>query len=116
MKNTICHVEIPIGDKNQASEFYKAVLNWDIDYKRIPNYGYALDNADISIGFPLLDEFEKTNLKFYIEVEEITKTLENVKSLGGKIVSEKQQITEEIGYAARFEDCFGNQIGLFSKK
>ncbi len=39
-----------------------------------------------------------------------------VKSSGGKIISEKQQITEEIGYAAKFEDCFGNQIGLFSKK
>ncbi len=34
---------------------------------------------------------------------------------GGKRIREKYEIAPEIGYSAQFEDCFGNEFGLFSR-
>ncbi|MHA2366053.1 MAG: VOC family protein [Candidatus Hodarchaeales archaeon] len=116
MKNTICHVEIPITNKEKANSFYKKVFNWEINFNQLPNYGLASYDKDVSIGFPINENTSKLNLNFYIKVEEMSKTFEKVLSSGGTIVAEKQLISSDIGFSGKFEDCFGNQIGLFSSK
>ncbi|MHA1991392.1 MAG: VOC family protein [Candidatus Hodarchaeales archaeon] len=115
MKNTICHVEIPITDKKKADSFYKDVFSWEISFESLPKYGLASYDQNVSVGFPIRENIQKENLKIYIEVEDIDKTLKDIKTSGGKVLSEKQKISDEIGFSAKFEDCFGNQLGLFSK-
>ena len=34
MKNTICHVEIPINDEEKANSFYNQVFDWKIDFDK----------------------------------------------------------------------------------
>ncbi|MHA1984237.1 MAG: VOC family protein [Candidatus Hodarchaeales archaeon] len=115
MKNMICHVEIPVNDKKKADSFYKSVFSWEINFENLPKYGLASYDQDVSVGFPIRENFQKENLRFYIEVEDINKTLKDIETSGGKTVSERQKVSDEIGFSAKFEDCFGNQLGLFSK-
>jgi len=41
--------------------------------------------------------------------------LDRIETAGGKIVSSKNMVTDEIGYVAFFLDCEGNKIGLWSR-
>ncbi|MFX0066627.1 MAG: VOC family protein [Promethearchaeota archaeon] len=115
MVNEICHVEIPVLEKEKAKEFYQAVFEWKIDFNYLPNYGLVDREEGVSIGFPLVSELPTTNLVVYIEVENIEMKLATIEKAGGNTISNKSQISPEIGYSAIFTDCFGNQIGLFSR-
>ncbi len=116
MVNYVCHVEIPILDKKEATAFYKAVFGWNLDFESIPNYALvgSLGN-EVSIGFEIVDELPKTNSLVYIEVEDIEATLKDVVEAGGEVVSGKRQITPEIGYSASFKDSAGSNVGLHSR-
>lgn len=45
---------------------------------------------------------------------DLTKVLEKVDEAGGEIISEKKQISEQMGYMALFYDSEGNRIALRS--
>lgn len=113
MKNNVCHVEIPITNEQVATEFYKSVFDWEIDFKALKNYG--LLNTDVSIGFPISKKVVPSEQKIYIQVNNIDQFLTKIEKAGGKIISNKNKISDQIGYGAIFSDIFGNKLGLFSK-
>lgn len=114
MQGDIVHVEIPIIDLNKAKEFYEKVFDWDINTEAFPNYALANGKNKVSIGMPVVGEISNINLGLYLQVDNIGDKLDVIKSCGGKVLSEKTLISEEIGYSARFADVFGNEMRLFS--
>ncbi|MFX0095440.1 MAG: VOC family protein [Candidatus Hodarchaeota archaeon] len=115
MSNEICHVEIPILEKAKAKEFYQAVFEWKIDFKSLPDYGLVNRENGASIGLPIVSDLPVSSYPIYIEVDDIEAKLAIIEKAGGEILTTKSQISPEIGYSAKFKDCFGNQIGLFSR-
>ena len=113
MENNICHVEIPIKNVISAEKFYNSLFNWNIDFTLLEDYG-LLNKNDISIGFPLRENFTPNNGIIYIKVDDINKYLKKALENGGKLHKEKGKISDQIGYSASFIDIFGNKIGLFS--
>ena len=112
---TVNHVEIPVLDLKKAKEFYEGIFDWKVDSDAMPNYGLVeLKNA-ASIGFFVTEKIPDHGINIVFEVEDITQKLTEIMKAGGKIIREKYEIAPEIGYSAQFEDCFGNEFGLFSR-
>ena len=111
--NNICHVEIPVTDLKKADEFYNKVFGFNINTEMLPNYG-LVNEEEVSIGMPVVEKIEYPNTRLYIQVENIEKTLKLVGENGGETVSEKNKISDQIGFGAKFRDCFGNEVGLFA--
>ncbi|MCY3413573.1 MAG: VOC family protein [Candidatus Heimdallarchaeota archaeon] len=111
--NDVTHVEIPVTDLVKAKQFYSKILNFKINTELLPGYGLVNDK-NVSIGFPLVDEVTSTDRGIYFNVINIENILQLVQQNGGSITSQKNLISEDIGFGAKFKDCFGNILGLFS--
>ena len=116
MKNTVNHVEIPVIDLKKATEFYKAIFEWEVDLDTMPNYGLVEIEGSASIGLFVVEKIPEHGVNIVFEVEDIEEKLKQIAEAGGKVNREKYQIAPEIGYSAQFLDCFGNDFGLFSRK
>ena len=116
MKNTVNHVEIPVIDLKKATEFYKAIFEWEVDLDTMPNYGLVEIEGSASIGLFVVEKIPEHGINVVFEVEDIEEKLKQITEAGGKVKREKYQIAPEIGYSAQFLDCFGNDFGLFSRK
>ncbi|MHA2503841.1 MAG: VOC family protein [Candidatus Kariarchaeaceae archaeon] len=111
----ITHLEIPalVGKEKETTEFYKAIFGWHIVWDMMPNYGMTTNTqGKTSIGLPLVDQVNAAG-NFYVHVSSIEDVLQKVKNLGGKVLAEKNMISENIGFGASIEDLSGNKIGLF---
>ncbi|MFW9996815.1 MAG: VOC family protein [Candidatus Odinarchaeota archaeon] len=115
MKNTVCHVEIPVLDLEKAKKFYETIFDWKVDLECLPDYGMIDFGNESSVGLFKADTIPESLINVYFEVADIDDTLEQVEASGGKIVKGKTLIAPELGYSARFQDCFGNELGLHSR-
>ncbi|MFX0113138.1 MAG: VOC family protein [Candidatus Hodarchaeota archaeon] len=109
------HVEIPVLDFAKAKEFFGAIFGWRIDLESFPNYGIIEIPDSISIGLYLVEKIPEHGINVVFEVVDINQKLAEIKKMGGEIIREKQEIAPNIGYAAQFKDCFGNELGLYAK-
>lgn len=112
----LCHFEFPSPDLKKSQEFYSKLLGWKFEDVGDPNYvmfstpegpGGGIEKADVASG---------SNIKIYIEVEDIPGTLAKAQELGGKMIKEKTLISEEHGYWGMLSDPWGVQIGIWSRK
>ncbi len=113
---TVNHVEIPVLDLKKTKKFYKTIFDWNIDLDTMPNYGLVELKGAASIGFFIVEKIPDHGINVVFEVEDIEKKLTKIAEAGGKVKREKYEIAPEIGYSAQFQDCFGNEFGLFSQK
>ncbi|MFX0150697.1 MAG: VOC family protein [Candidatus Hodarchaeota archaeon] len=113
---TVNHVEIPVLDLEKAKEFYETIFSWTVDLESMPNYGLVELKDTASIGFFVVEKIPDHGVNVVFEVEDINKKLTEIKKAGGEVKREKYEIAPEIGYSAQFQDCFGNEFGLFSRK
>lgn len=109
----ITHVDIPADDVGRAKAFYSELFGWTID--EMPGFeGYPMWQAPNKISgggiTQRTDSF--TTMRSYVEVDSIDDILANAKKLGGRVVMEKEPISDTSWYAA-FEDTEGNQLGLY---
>ncbi|MFX0184820.1 MAG: VOC family protein [Candidatus Hodarchaeota archaeon] len=116
MIETVNHVEIPVLDLQKAKSFYETIFSWKVDLQSMPNYGLVEIKEAASIGFFVVEKIPNHGVNVVFEVEDITQKLKEIENAGGKIIREKYEIAPEIGFSAQFEDCFGNEFGLFSQK
>lgn len=120
-KNSIGWFEIKVTDFERAKKFYSQIFDWEFKLsqgsKTIYWNIYTGENT-VGGGFTKreLSEQKGQSIIIYIEVEDINATLENIKSLGGKIISNKTLISETAGYYGIFKDLDDNTIGLWSKE
>ena len=118
MVNYVSHVEIPVSDIKKGKDFFEAIFDWTLDIESFgPDYGYVyFEGFKTSLGITKVTKIPEKGVNVVFEVEDIDKKLEEIKKAGGKVISEKTLITEEVGYSAQFTDIFGNELGLHSQK
>lgn len=115
MAINVNHVEIPVLDLEKTKKFYQAIFEWNVDLESFNNYGLVEIQNSASIGFYLVEKIPEHGINVVFEVEDIDQKLEEIKNTGGKIIKEKYEIAPEIGFSAQFKDCFGNELGLYTK-
>ncbi len=113
MKNhPIVHVEIAAKDTKAASEFYKELCGWQIDYA--PQFNYYTFRGEGGPGGGFVGpEQSAGGVVPYIGTDDIESFLKKAESLGGKTVVPKTEIPG-IGWFAMFTDPSGNHIGVYT--
>lgn len=109
----ITHIDIPVGDTDQAKAFYSGLFGWEISEP--PGFeGYPMWRAPNGIsGGGLAPRSEGfTQPRSYVEVDSIDDTVAAAVAAGGTVAMAKQPITDTSAWAV-IVDPDGNHIGLF---
>lgn len=125
-KNIGCWFEIPVSQMDRAVRFYETVFKCKIELHEFRNeimgwFPYAKNrnapNAGGSLNYsPEHYKPSAHGTLIYLTslANDVADELSRVEAAGGKVLSKKKLITEEIGYMGLFEDSEGNRIGLHS--
>lgn len=126
MKNNLVGwFEIPVTDMDRAKKFYEEVFDISI---QVQDFGGVLMGwfpfAEDKIGasgslIKHKESYQPSDSKgvlIYFSSEDVATELEKIAAAGGKILQDKTQISEDIGYMALFIDSEGNRIALHSRK
>ena len=121
MDRTIIHFEIPATDFEKLKQFYTGVFGWKIEKYPGPMEYWMIQTVPVDEKGMLLRpgvnggmvKKERAEQKpvNYISVESIDESIEKVKTLGGKMMSLKQEVPT-VGWIATAVDPEGNQIAL----
>src|SRR5947208_14459181 len=110
----VCYIEMPATDIRRSAEFYKAVFGWQLRQRGDGTTAFDDTTGEVSGTFVRGRPPASTpGLLFYIMVDSVEKTVELVKTHGGKIVQPVGADAPEI--TARFRDPGGNVIGLYQE-
>lgn len=120
MKSFISIFEIPATDISRAIDFYREILNVEIEKMEFPGMEMGL--------FPYHDQMvtgvimkgegyepSASGVTIYLNGgDNLLPILDKVEKNGGKIIIPKTPHADEIGFFAIFHDSEGNKIGLHS--
>ncbi len=113
-KRNIVHVEIPAANVEAAGKFYADLFGWKL--QSVPEMNYTMwEAADGSGGgFPEVSaEFPAGQVLVYIDSDDIDADLKKVKTLGGKVLRTKTEISG-FGWFGIFQDPTGNALALYT--
>ncbi|MDD1678976.1 MAG: VOC family protein [Methanomicrobiales archaeon] len=115
---TIVHFDISADDTGRARKFYSGLFGWKFETYPGPVEYHLIttSNLDGTLGVggglgKRMDASQRGAINYY-GVESIDAAMKKVKSLGGKIVSEKMAVPK-MGYMVNCQDTEGNMFGLW---
>ncbi|SEB58892.1 hypothetical protein SAMN04489806_1202 [Paramicrobacterium humi] len=109
----ITHIDIPVSDMQKAKSFYSELFGWQI--AEAPGYeGYPMWRApnQISGGGLAPRSADFSQPRSYVEVDSIDDTIAAALEAGGRVIMQKQPISDTSWWAA-ITDPDGNAIGLY---
>lgn len=120
MENMINWFEIPASDFNRAVEFYKGIL--DVEVQETEMFGtkmglFPSDGENVSGAIVQGEDYKSSTdgVTLYLNGgDDLQVILDKVESHNGKIIVPKTQISPEMGYFAMFIDIEGNKLALHS--
>ncbi|AXT59039.1 VOC family protein [Aquimarina sp. AD10] len=116
--------EIPVMDMNRAKSFYEKVFDIEIGLHKMEGIQMGWfpnkNEAGVATGSLIYagDHYKPSTdgVLIYFSCEDVANEIGKVTEAGGKVISEKELISEEHGYMAYFIDSEGNRIALHSSK
>jgi uncharacterized protein len=121
MENFISWFDIPAIDFNRAVQFYKSVLEIEIQEAEMfgTRIGFFPNNGKILSGAIVSGEDYKPSsdgVTVYLNGgANLQVILDRVEKFDGTVIVPKTQINLEMGYFAMFIDTEGNKLALHSK-
>jgi predicted enzyme related to lactoylglutathione lyase len=120
MANSITWVDIPVKNLNRAMKFYAAVLDLSLKKEEFPSFSIALiphGSGEVGVClFPATDDHQPSmnGPLLYLNCEgRLAEALEEVESLGGRILKGRHSVGE-VGWRAIVQDPEGNRLALRS--
>lgn len=120
MNNTINWFEIPATDFNRAVNFYKNILDIEIQEMDMHNIRMGLLPSDGTNVSGAIVHGEDCNpgmngvLIYLNGGDDLQVVLNRIEANNAKVLVPKTQISEDMGYFAIFIDCEGNKMALHS--
>jgi len=117
LNGEFCWNELMTSNPSKAEKFYKELFGWTSTSRDMGGKEYTtFMQGDKSIGGMFQTPKEQADIPprwvSYINVEDIDKALEKVKSLSGSIIVQKTK-AGDIGYFAMIQDPTGAQVALW---
>ena len=115
---TIVHFDVPAEDVERAKIFYSALFGWK--YESYPEMQYNLittTNLDGTpgVGGGMGKRMEPSQRMLnYFGVPSIDAAMSQVRTLGGKVLTEKM-VVPGMGFLANCMDTEGNMFGLWQE-
>lgn len=120
MSNLANWVEIPVKNLDRAKSFYEKLL--DVELNQVEMHGTTMgffpsDERSMSGALVQGEGYEPSDAGALVYLnggKDLSKHLDRVERLGGKVLQTKTQITPESGYFGIFKDTEGNKIAFHS--
>jgi predicted enzyme related to lactoylglutathione lyase len=119
MGNRIVHFEIEAQDSARAKKFYSDAFGWGMEQMGgdFGNYvsvttGDPKEPGAINGGIFQSEKKELNAFSCVVAVDDVQKAMADVKTAGGKVLSEKPDDIPGIGLYAKCEDTEGNRFTL----
>ena len=114
MSNFLCYFDILTSNLEKSKSFYNQLFNWETKpWGTQENYESIKTPQDPQGG--IMQSEDEKGILIYIKVDDIEKTLEKTKQLGGNVILGKTQIPN-VGWYALIADPDGNKFGIFNQK
>lgn len=121
-QHAISWFEIPVSDMKRAKKFYQDLLEVELTDMAMENglemAMFPMEKDMVSGALCYHPEYYKPShdgtLVYFSANPDLQKHLAKVKELGGKVLQEKTQISDEYGFMAVIEDSEGNRVALHS--
>jgi predicted enzyme related to lactoylglutathione lyase len=119
-KNFINWFEIPATHFERAVDFYQNIYNITFETHQVDGYQMAYFPAEEGVGGAIICgegsiPADKGPLLYLNGGDDLDQILNRVPKAGGRILMQKQIISEEAGCFALFIDTEGNKMALHSK-
>ena len=118
MGRPIVHFEILGKDAKKLQDFYAKLFDWKIDANNPMSYGLVEANEGgpaNGVGGGIAASMDgKTLVTVYVQVADLSATLKEAESLGGKAVMQPMDVPGG-PTIAQFADPEGNLIGLIKQ-
>jgi predicted enzyme related to lactoylglutathione lyase len=126
--NALNWFEIPVSDFARAKKFYETIFNYQMPESKMDDatMGFLLFDFEggkvggAIVHHPGLHTPSQTGALVYLNCNpDLQIILDRVNAAGGKIVSQKTQVSaeqEHLGFWALIHDCEGNRVALHSGK
>jgi predicted enzyme related to lactoylglutathione lyase len=111
----ICYLEIPANTAETSAAFYSSIFAWKVRERGDGNLAFD-DTGGVSGTW--VEEGDRTSderTRIYIMVDSISTTLEAIESAGGRVITPRTEIGQNMGAFAVFADPVGNDFGLYEE-
>jgi uncharacterized protein len=111
----ICYLEIPANTAQASADFYSKIFGWTV--KKRGDGELAFDDTG-GVSGTWVKESDRTpdeRTRTYIMVDDINKTLKQIASGGGRVLTARTVIAGGMGAFAVFADPVGNEFGLYEE-
>lgn len=122
MPAPVVHVEVRGLDTGHLQAFYAEVFGWSREEDRsIGDYSVcSLGTVEVTAATGPVPEWSARSAIFYVQVDDIDATLEQVERLGGRRVMPRQEGPSDfpsphINVFTTFRDPAGNVVGLVER-
>jgi hypothetical protein len=123
--HTIVHFEIPARDVEKLRKFYAGAFGWKMQKWEGPMEYWTIETVPMGEkGMPIRrgvnggmykkEKPEQIPLNYYA-VESVDEYVKKIKTMGGKIIQPKMEVTG-MGWEALAADPEGNVFGIFQSK
>jgi len=123
--NPVVHFEMPAEDKKRMAEFYAKVFGWQTQFLGLEMGEYVVvsttetdsngrpkNSGAINGGFyQKTDDPNTHHPSVVIGVDDINKSIQDIKKMGGTILGEPVEIPD-IGWYVSFTDTEGNRVSI----
>ena len=111
----ICYLEIPANRAEDSARFYSDIFGWTVRERGDGNL--AFDDSG-SVSGTWVKESDRTpdeRTRTYIMVDNISESLKQITSAGGRVLTPRKDIGPNMGAFAIFADPVGNEFGLYEE-
>jgi len=111
----VCYIIIPAADIDASADFYQKCFGWNIRRRSKGELSFDDTVGQVSgMWMTGLKPNKDSDLRIYIMVDDIAKTVDTVKANGGSIIKDFDLNEPEV--IADFADPFGNVFGLYQER
>jgi len=111
----VCYIIIPAADIDASADFYQKCFEWNIRRRSKGEVSFDDTVGQVSgMWMTGLKPNKDSDLRIYIMVDDIAKTVDTVNANGGSIIKDFDLNEPEV--IADFADPFGNVFGLYQER
>jgi len=111
----VCYLEIPANRAEDSARFYSDIFGWNVRERGDGNLAFDDTGGVSGTWVKESDRTPDERTRIYIMVDNIAKSLDQIERVGGKIVTPRTEIGQDMGAFAVFSDPVGNEFGLYEE-
>ena len=111
----ICYLEIPANGAEESAKFYADIFRWKVRPRGDGNLAFDDTGCVSGTWVKEADRTPDERTRVYIMVDSITAALRQIVDAGGKVLTPRTDIGQNMGAFAAFADPVGNEFGLYEE-